>query len=262
MGLEIRRRVHPIRLAVGLSLALLPVWIPAPALAQGADWAWETELGASVFFGNRSQTTVTSRVAVERADSAYEMASDVAFSYGESTDEGGGSFVHKRAWLGGMNLQYGPNSRLSPFLTARVESNLEKKVDLRYEAGLGGRVVVLRSPVSRVDLSVSVLAERTFPLGSSSSLEGSTLARWSARVRFRRTLGEGRLILSGQSWYQPVFDAFDNFTVRSETSLAFRLSEVVSLKLSFHDNYDSGAADRGARTNNDGQLFFSVLGAF
>jgi len=50
--------------------------------------------------------------------------------------------------------------------------------------------------------------------------------------------------------------------VKAESSLAFRLSEVVSLKVSVRDNFDSQAKKRGAVSNNDGRVLFSVLAAF
>jgi hypothetical protein len=81
-------------------------------------------------------------------------------------------------------------------------------------------------------------------------------------VRFRRSFSDARMVLSSEAEYNPVFDQFANFTVKSESSLSFALSRVVSLKLSLVDNYDSRAKDRGARSNNDGRLLFSVLGSF
>ena len=41
-----------------------------------------------------------------------------------------------------------------------------------------------------------------------------------------------------------------------------KLSEIISLKLSVVDQYDSRAKVRGARDNNDGRVLFSVLSSF
>jgi hypothetical protein len=69
-------------------------------------------------------------------------------------------------------------------------------------------------------------------------------------------------VVEGKAVYSPVFDEADNYVVSAESSIAFKLSEIISLKLSVVDNYDSRAKDRGARDNNDGRVLFSVLSSF
>jgi hypothetical protein len=71
-----------------------------------------------------------------------------------------------------------------------------------------------------------------------------------------------RVVIAAEMEYNPVFDQFENYTVLAEGSVAFQLSEIVSLKLSVVDNYDSRAKTRGARGNNDGRVLFGVLSAF
>ena len=44
--------------------------------------------------------------------------------------------------------------------------------------------------------------------------------------------------------------------------MAFQLSQRVGVQFSFVDSYDSEAEIRGARSNNDAQLFFGVVGTF
>ena len=51
-------------------------------------------------------------------------------------------------------------------------------------------------------------------------------------------------------------------TLTSRNSLAFQLSQRVGVQFSFVDSYDSEAQIRGARSNNDAQLFFGVVGTF
>ena len=52
------------------------------------------------------------------------------------------------------------------------------------------------------------------------------------------------------------------FTLTSRSSLAFQLSQRIGVQFSFVDSYDSEAEFRGARSNNDGQIFFGVVGTF
>ena len=73
------------------------------------------------------------------------------------------------------------------------------------------------------------------------------------------SLKNGRCSRPG--WTTTQVQQLENYTFQAESSLAFRLSEVVSLKMSVRDNFDSGAKDRGAVSNNDGRVLFSVLAA-
>jgi hypothetical protein len=249
-----------LRLPLAALCPLIAAALPASVLAQ--DWSAEGEVGASVFFGNTDQVTVTTRAAVERGDSIFEFSADVGFNYGEASNSDGVTLVNKRSWLSNVNIDYRPYGRVSPFFFARVESSLEKRLALRHSSGLGGKVLFIRSDRTRLDLSASLLAERTMPMGEVSREDDRTLARWSARLRFRRTFGDERMTFNSENSYQPVFNTLDDFTFNSKNSLSYALTQVVALRLSFVDSYDSAAISRGARTNNDGQLLFSVISRF
>ena len=237
--------------------------VAAQSTAQSTvQWTVQGELGASIFFGSRDQATLTSRAQMDRADSTYEFSAKADFAYGEASDETGNTSVNKRSWSVGSNVDYHPFSRVSPFIFGTVESSFEKKIDLRYDVGAGGKINILRSDVSRVDFRGALLVEQTRSADQNGGGGDETLARWLGVLRVRRTLNEGRITFNSEASYQPVFDEFSDFTVDFESSIAFQLSEVISLKLSLVDKYDTGAQDRGALTNNDGQLFFSVLSSF
>lgn len=112
-----------------------------------------------------------------------------------------------------------------------------------------------------MDLSLAVLAERAVLLNADNG-DQELLARWTGTMRYRRPFSEERLVFETKTEYNPVFDEFDNYTIQHETGLAFRVSQLIRLKLSFLDNYDSRAKTRGARSNNDGRVLFGVLSAF
>lgn len=246
---------------------VLSVAVPARAQAPRVNedhWKTEGEVGGSVFFGNKDQTAFLARASTATRGLAREFSVNGAFNYGEASTDDGGSAVNRRSWKLGVDLDPVPNARLSPFLSAKAEGSYEKRIDLRYNVGAGGKLTVAGDDSDgRLDLSVAVLAERTLPSEDASATADDRLdARWSTRLRARHDLSEGRVTLQTETHYQPRFDRIDDFTMSSTSSVAFRVTEVLSLKLTFVDNYDSEALDRGASTNNDGQVFFSVLSAF
>lgn len=221
----------------------------------------EGELGASVFFGNTEQTTVTTRAAASRADSTYEFSTQANFNYGEATGPDGDAFVAKRSWELSTSYDYQPYGRVSPFVFGTGASSLERKIDFRFSGGAGAKLTAVRDERTRLDVSGAALVEQTY-LRPEATGPDETLARWSVRVRARRSLSEGRVTFSTVNFYQPVFNDIGNFLFESESSFSFTVTDAVTLKLSFIDIYDSEATARGAETNNDGQIFFSVLSSF
>jgi len=248
-------------LLLGVFLALGPGVERGSAQDDSRRFRFETELGASFFFGNTEQVTFTNRSEASRADSVMELGLGWDVTYGEASDESGDTFVNRRSWATVGSLDFLPHSRLTPFLFGTMEASLQKRIDRRFSGGAGAKLTVIRTDTSLLDLSAAVLAERTRPRAEP-PVESELQARWSVRSRARRAFDEGRLALAMEALYVPAFDDPRDFTFRGTTSLGFALSSVVSLKISFLDEYDSGARGRGARTNNDGQLLFSILSRF
>lgn len=242
-------------------VALAALALPGPALAQSADtWKAEAELGGAFFFGNTSAITLTTRTAASVADSTREIAVDGVFTYGEATDPEGISFVNKRSWAAGMTFDLHPFARVSPFALVRIESSFEQRIDQRYSLGAGAKLTVLNEEASELDVSLAMLGDRLQPRGT--EVEADTRLRWSGRLRGRRELAGGRVTLSSVTFYRPLVEEMENFTLTSTNSAAFVLSDRISLKVSFVDNYDSQAEERGARSNNDGQVLITILSAF
>jgi hypothetical protein len=265
---HLERDMEPFRVTTPLTLLLLalPLAYRGNLLAQEEapplpDWSFEGEVGASVFFGASDQTTVATKAGVDRKGPRFELENELSYLYGEATDEVGNTFVNKRSWFVGSNLDYRGFTRLNPYIFGSALSSLEKAIAIRYKGGAGAKLTVLDSETSRLDFALAVLAERTVE-DSPDNGHSEILARWTGEFNLRQTFSEGRTVFEAKADYDPVFDEFDNFTVTAESSIAFRLSRVISLKLSVVDNYDSKAEDRGARDNNDGRVLLSVLSSF
>ncbi len=231
--------------------------------AQEKPWSAEGELGGTVFFGNRDQTQIAARLQLERSDSLFESSSDFRFTYGEAEDSEGVKQVNRRSWSAASNLDFRPEERWRPFVSGRLESAFERRIALRFNVGAGMRLEFQRDRLNRIDLAMSLLAERTYAREEGGvTPDDVSLVRWSSNVRIRRSYFEDRLTLDSDNAYQPVFDSFNNFNFRSRNSVSYGLSEAVALRLSYLTEYDSGAKGRGARTNQDGQVQMTVVVRF
>lgn len=237
---------------------------PGTLFGQAGDWTAEGEVGANLFFGNTSQSTVTTRLATSHADSALEFSSQATFRYGEAENDAGESFVVNRAWDLEGSLDWRPYAAVSPFFFGQIASSLQRRIDFRYNVGGGGKYTFFQNDRSRVDLSLALLAERTYrdEAVTEEADRESLLARWASRFRARHQLSGDRVTLSTENYYRPVFGEFGDYVVESRSTVSYALSEIVTLNLTFRDIYDSRAVSRGAEVNNEGQLLFSVLGSF
>lgn len=239
------------------------------AAQEEGPWELEGEFGAALFFGNTSQTTVSTGVEAAQADSAKEIGLKGTFTYGEATGDEGDRFVNKRSWLVGVEYDRRPFGDWNPFVSGEIQSSFERRIDFRYTIGAGVKHTVQRSDRGRVGVRLSILAEQTNPAGEpGEEPKGELLGRWALRATLRRTWDDGRLTFETDNDYRPELDrisdvgVFGEFVFTSKSSIAFRLNETVSLKLTLLDTFDSEAATRGAESNNDGQFIVSVLASF
>jgi len=224
------------------------------------DWTIETEVGASIFFGASDQTTVATELGINRESQLFELQGDFSFLYGEATNDEGEGSVTKRSWEVGANLDYQGFSWLNPYIFGSAVSSLEKRIHRRFKAGSGAKLTALDTEVSQLDFALAVLVEQTISSEDDNGRE-EWLGRWSAEAKYRRSFSEDRAVFESSLDYNPKFQQLNNFTFRAESSLAFRLSEIISLKLSVQDHFDNQAKKRGAISNNDGRVLFSVLAA-
>lgn len=251
-----------------LAAAAAVLSLPAPMAAQdeppSRDWSIETELGGTLFFGNRKQSQVTTRTELGMRDSIVETVLDLRFTYGISTDDEGVTTVNRRSWIVDNSVDFRPGALWRPFLSVRVESALERRIDRRYQAGSGLKYDNRIDRDNRTEFSLAVLAERTRRRTSSGSTgdEEGDVGRLSSELRIRRTFFENRVGIDLQNAYRPVFDELGNFVLSSRNSLTFSLTEVVGLRFALRTEYDSGARDRGAETNYDGDVQVSIVVQF
>lgn len=248
---------------------ILAVVLGLPGAAAGQDeggepsWAFEGEVGTSLYFGASDQTAVLLKGGSEHTSDRLVFGGEGGFEYGEARVLEGEPYVNKRSWSSSLSMDYTPGARVNPFVSVAAEGSYERRIDLRISGGMGARYRFVRSDAGRLDLSLAALVERTDPRDVPDEAdEVETLARWSARFRARRSMREGGVVFDLVSFYKPAFqEPAQDFTVEVTSSLTFALTRQVGLKLSLADKYDSLAEDRGARDNNDGRLFFSLSAA-
>jgi hypothetical protein len=250
-------------LAAGLALLLGPVAWSHALWAQEEEversWSVDGELGANVFFGASEQTTVLFRSGFEHQDERWEVSLLGTFTYGEAQNQAGERFVSNRSWSGLAGLDY-EAGRWSPFFFGSAEGSFERAIDLRLSGGAGARYTFADDEEKRLDFSLATTAEYTRPRAVEGEMRPETwLARLSARGRARRAFWDERGEFNMVLFYRPALGDSRDYTIELDTSVSFALNHAFTLKLSLVDRYDNLAVSRGARANNDGRVYFSVL---
>lgn len=150
--------------AVVLACAALAACVPGALHAQweGTQWEVETELGGSIFFGNRQQSQVNTRNEVELVNTLFESLLEGRFTQGVATDGDGVTQLNRRSWLLRSSVDLRPEGRWRPFVSGQAESVFEGRIALRYDAGTGIKYDNRIDRDNRVEFSVAILAERTY----------------------------------------------------------------------------------------------------
>ena len=177
--------LHPLGLYLGLvCLGLSPLGLVAQQAGEETrNWAAKGEFGGSAFFGNTSQSALTTALSGEVGLGFLQLNGRTGFAYGRAANEAGQTVTNKRAWDIAVRLDFDPGSSAGAFLISKVESIFEKRIDLRYSAGAGGKYGI-GGDGTQVELSLALLVEKTIPREEAGVPE-EVVAKWAAGFRPR-----------------------------------------------------------------------------
>lgn len=247
------------RAAIGLAVVALQ--FPGIAVAQQPGWHSVIEANASTFFGATSQTLTALAAAVSHGGEGFTADAHVKFRYGEAEDANKVKSVNARGVSVSTSVDIAPHGRFSPFVLFDGETSLEARIASRLSGGAGAKWVFAKTDGGAASLSLAVLGERTAALADTLSPRIKGVARYSWRVKMDQRLDD-KFSVSHATFYAPIVNAPEQFTVTSTTVGSYALSKPVALTVTFTDNYDSQAVLRGAPGNNNGSLLFGVRGSF
>jgi hypothetical protein len=233
--------------------------LSAQSTARPSVWSGSAQLNGSLLYGESVQRVLGARGGISRADSLLEFSAALQTLYGDASLDDSPREVVKRIWLGSLTADLKPHAIWSPFALATVETNLEKRIAGRYNAGLGIKYTARRTQATDVSLSVALLDEQIRPMPERGGLaaEASRLTRWSTRLRVRHAFSE-RTRVSNVVFWRPSATEIRRYLVQAQHEFAFGLSQRTALTITLLNIYDSDAVARGARQYNDGQFLLGV----
>lgn len=223
-----------------LALFLLGHAAAAQEPAETEDHRWGAEVGLSLNSsgGNNELTVFLTEIEVTRLDTeAYEATVGGRFQYGTSQGE-----EVARNLRGNATIDLWPAASWSPFLFGTAERDPFKKLNARINGGAGVKRSFWQEGWSEVSASGAVLYSYENLEVADSVGDGVTgTARWSWRGRGRLELGEGRR-LEQVVYYQPEWDAFDDYLLESKTSARWALTQGLAFTTSLLYQRDSTPA--------------------
>ena len=129
-----------------------------------------------------------------------------------------------------------PEARLSPFVFGSAERDRFKLLDLRTNAGGGVKYTFLRAEDTEVSLSLAGLHNREDFRIADAPVQ--TDGRLSLRLKGAHELRDGVRVES-VSFYQPVWDVFDDYLMQSENILAVQVFSLLAVTGSYVYQRDS-----------------------
>lgn len=150
-----------------------------------------------------------------------------------------------------LEVDFLPGSGWAPFTYGSAERNPLRQLDLRLNAGAGGRYTPWSSDYGQATLSVALLyvLEDFGRLPSATDRSRKSTARWSWRPELEVHLSPG-MRMTHSTLYQPLWNTMENHLVHSETALRIRLTERVGVTVTYQFDRDSMARQRNAENND------------
>ena len=243
-----------------------PVPTPDSAAHRKSRWERSVEVNGNYLYGNTEQAILGIRTGILRNDSTLAVRVDTRYTIGVIAGADGNRTMDRRSWLLSANADFQQYGKESQFVFASVEQSLELRVDRRVSIGVGEKVSFIRNDTTRFDASLGLIGEHSrLPIrgaaNAPASVATATLARLSARVRYRRTLTH-RVGFDHVAWYKPQIRSPDRWLGSSSTVLSYVLTRRTGLTLTLHNEYDSQARSRGVRSNMTGQILLGASSKF
>jgi hypothetical protein len=190
-------------------------------------WKIAVDLGFNTASGNSSLTYWHSALSLTRLQKELaEFEWNASFDYGRNR----GNLAEQRL-TSGAKFDYLPLNTFSPFTFVNAEQDEVRKVDLQAYGGAGLKYTFWKS--ERGKASVSAAAVYNYETFTTSRVTlvaapSERQVRWSARFKGSRKFGKA-LELENTTFYQPVFNAADDYNFSVSTSVSSKATAHLAL---------------------------------
>lgn len=214
----------------------------------------QLDVDGNMTYGRSTHRLLGGGFAYTRLDSAWELSAQLNGAYSDYEDPTTPFRVDRRGGSVTAALERRPKDRWSLLLWTRAEGSLETQIALRYLAGAGVKYTLVRDDLGILSFSLAAIRSETRAAANAPANPKPDAWRWSARLKGDRRFATGRLRITSESYYQPLFEDANHFTFRSSNSIAWKLQEHLDLDVRWRYGFDSDAVARGAESATDGTV--------
>lgn len=129
-----------------------------------------------------------------------------------------------------------PKEWIYPYIMLWGERNYRRKFDFRYQAGIGGTLVIVNEKHHSLKASLTLTNEQTTFNGNTfrdmPDLTSNVQNLWRGTVRLagRNSLFEGKVRVEYEAWYQQSFTNAEDYRYLAEAALFVPLTKTVSFR--------------------------------
>jgi hypothetical protein len=194
--------------------------------------------------GNTDKANVSGTVLLAAIDSIKEFSANGRFLYGQNNKT-----VNQREYVAGIQYDYQPFAKISPFARFEYYRNEFRKINARYSGLIGAKYrYLVKSGI--IDYSISAALLYDFDNYTTDvELPDKERLRLSVRPKFKHNLTEN-LNLTAEIYYKPNLANFDDYIICGNFNLNFRIFKQGLLRLSYEYEYTNyPATDKVMKTD-------------
>jgi hypothetical protein len=208
-------------------LALILLISPQYLFAQ---WKGNMDIGFSYFSGNVKKMDIRSTGGLSHKDSVFEFSSFYKAIYAETDN-----IQNNEELSGGIQFDYLPHSRFSPFILFTAFRNQFKNIDLRLSGILGGKYLLYKSDNAAYSISVAYQFDAEQYVEETSDENKNRL---SVRPKIKQKIGKG-VYFEHVTFFKPNLSNFNDYMIESSSALSNNITDKIKLKLSYEIEYVS-----------------------
>ena len=216
-------------------------------------------LGGSYQTGNTENGSVLLSSAVSAMDSIKEFSLNAKYHYSENARK-----MNKEEFSGGLQFDYRPLSRFSPFVRGEFYSNQFRQIDSRFSGLLGAKYCYFKYLKDNIIISeYSISGAFVFENDNYTKealLSDKSRVRLSLRPKFKQIVMKN-IFLGLECFYKPNIVDFNDFIIDSMFQINFVVNEHVTLSCSYQYEYDSKPATATVK-KTDTNLLASLMVKF
>lgn len=217
----------------------IPFW-RSHSLRLSADGTFQS--------GNVERILLRSGVSTVLTSNVLEIDASALYAYGEQNKQSAENDV-----LANGSVSVPVYDGLSALFFGTSEISRLRRIDFRYQAGIGGKYVFFNSANNTLKTSLVTLFDAT-DFANSNPI---TSTRLSLRIKGRHQLIESYLFLLHETFYQPSVNSPQrDFRWRTSVTLEAPISKTFSLTTTFVNSYESIVSP--GRLNNDATLTIGI----